>query len=60
MSLHLRGWLDIARRTAVCALKGHDWRNYFLVTRSDYEAPGAGPVRPLRHECRRCWKDEAR
>jgi hypothetical protein len=58
VSLHIRGWLDIARRTVVCALKGHDWRNYCLVRRSDYEAPG--PVRPLRRECLRCWKDEAR
>jgi hypothetical protein len=50
MSLHLRGWLDIARRTVACALKGHDWR--------DYEAPEAR--HPYRRDCRRCWKDEAR
>jgi hypothetical protein len=48
---HIRGWLDIARRTVACALKGHDWRNY------RYSAEG---VWRFRRECRRCWKDEAR
>jgi hypothetical protein len=42
---HLSGWLDIARRTAVCALKGHDWQDW--------------PNRS-RHFCTRCWKDEAK
>jgi hypothetical protein len=58
MSLHIRGWLDIARRKLECVLEGHKWRKYALIRREDYEGPG--PVQPLRRECLRCWKDEAR
>jgi hypothetical protein len=46
MSLHIRGWLDIARRTVVCALKGHLWHDW--------------PNKRARRFCTRCWKDEAR
>jgi hypothetical protein len=51
---HIRGWLDIARRAVVCALKGHDWVNYSPLTND-----GPAPV-PNRRLCNRCWKDEAR
>jgi hypothetical protein len=48
-ALHLRGWLDIARRTVVCALKGHQWHDYPKGHRLSH-----------RHFCVRCGKDEAR
>jgi hypothetical protein len=56
VSLHLRGWLDIARRAVVCALKGHGWQNY------ERAFPFGAPALPKqkRRLCDRCWKDEAR